>query len=173
MQTTRLLLKTSKKSILIKAGAISDSIRLKRHALIWECRMNARSLQQTLKIISRSIFCCLKIHHVEEHFISPYLKTIITHFEELCRNLYCSKCSSEWWFLRKIGDLDHWLYSTVFSRSVTYIYSLLGCAIYHLRFWLCGLYKGKTVLHTLVMTCSITEQNVQSAFISGKRNVNV
>lgn len=115
-----------------------------------------------MKIISRSIFCCLKIHHVEGHFISPYLKIITTHFINLSRNLYCSKCSSELWFLRKIGDLDHWLYSTVFSKSVTCIYSLLGCATYHLRFWLCELYREKKiVVHTLVMTCSITEQNVQ------------
>lgn len=36
MQATRLLLKTNKKSILIKAGAISDSVRLKLHAFILE-----------------------------------------------------------------------------------------------------------------------------------------
>jgi len=44
MPATALLLKASKKSILLKAGTISDSVRLELHALILKCRMNAASL---------------------------------------------------------------------------------------------------------------------------------
>lgn len=40
MLATGLLLKANKKSILIKSGTVSDSVRLKLQALILESRMN-------------------------------------------------------------------------------------------------------------------------------------